>query len=116
MCAILAADRKFKYEGTHHFPVTYKVKYAPRHDDWRRLWWREADGWKAYMRRATNTVNYSRELPLAQGVRFELQWAGRFATETDIRVPRKSQAPLTLAGSRMLEGYTEKYCDGQRWR
>ena len=32
-----------------------------------------SDAWKAYMRRATNTVNYSRELPLAQGVRFDLQ-------------------------------------------
>jgi aldehyde dehydrogenase (NAD+) len=31
-----------------------------------------SDAWKAYMRRATNTVNYSRELPLAQGVRFDL--------------------------------------------
>ena len=30
-----------------------------------------SDAWKAYMRRATNTVNYSRELPLAQGVRFD---------------------------------------------
>ncbi len=29
-----------------------------------------SDSWKAYMRRATNTVNYSSELPLAQGVRF----------------------------------------------
>lgn len=29
-----------------------------------------SDAWKAYMRRATNTVNYSGELPLAQGVRF----------------------------------------------
>ncbi|MBB4931574.1 aldehyde dehydrogenase (NAD+) [Lipingzhangella halophila] len=29
-----------------------------------------SDAWKAYMRRATNTVNYSDELPLAQGVRF----------------------------------------------
>ena len=29
-----------------------------------------SDAWKAYMRRATNTVNYSRELPLAQGVQF----------------------------------------------
>ena len=27
-----------------------------------------SDAWKAYMRRATNTVNYSRDLPLAQGV------------------------------------------------
>jgi aldehyde dehydrogenase (NAD+) len=29
-----------------------------------------SDAWKAYMRRATNTVNYSSELPLAQGIRF----------------------------------------------
>ncbi len=29
-----------------------------------------SDAWKAYMRRATNTVNYSSELPLAQGVEF----------------------------------------------
>jgi aldehyde dehydrogenase (NAD+) len=29
-----------------------------------------SDSWKAYMRRATNTVNYSSELPLAQGVVF----------------------------------------------
>jgi aldehyde dehydrogenase (NAD+) len=31
-----------------------------------------SDAWKAYMRRATNTVNYSRALPLAQGVRFDV--------------------------------------------
>jgi aldehyde dehydrogenase (NAD+) len=31
-----------------------------------------SDAWKAYMRRATNTVNYSRDLPLAQGIRFDL--------------------------------------------
>jgi aldehyde dehydrogenase (NAD+) len=30
-----------------------------------------SDSWKAYMRRATNTVNYSTALPLAQGVKFE---------------------------------------------
>lgn len=30
-----------------------------------------SDAWKAYMRRQTNTVNYSRELPLAQGVNFD---------------------------------------------
>jgi aldehyde dehydrogenase (NAD+) len=30
-----------------------------------------SDAWKAYMRRATNTVNYSRDMPLAQGIRFE---------------------------------------------
>lgn len=31
-----------------------------------------SDAWKAYMRRATNTVNYSAALPLAQGVRFDI--------------------------------------------
>jgi aldehyde dehydrogenase (NAD+) len=31
-----------------------------------------SDAWRAYMRRATNTVNYSRNLPLAQGVKFDL--------------------------------------------
>jgi aldehyde dehydrogenase (NAD+) len=29
-----------------------------------------SDAWRGYMRRATNTINYSRELPLAQGVNF----------------------------------------------
>jgi aldehyde dehydrogenase (NAD+) len=29
-----------------------------------------SDSWKSYMRRVTSTVNYSSELPLAQGVRF----------------------------------------------
>ncbi len=31
-----------------------------------------SDAWKAYMRRQTNTVNYSRALPLAQGIRFDI--------------------------------------------
>ncbi len=31
-----------------------------------------SDAWKAYMRRATNTVNYGKTLPLAQGVKFEV--------------------------------------------
>ena len=31
-----------------------------------------SDAWRAYMRRATNTINYSRELPLAQGIDFTL--------------------------------------------
>lgn len=30
------------------------------------------DSWKAYMRRQTNAINYGRELPLAQGVRFDV--------------------------------------------
>ncbi len=31
-----------------------------------------SDAWKAYMRRQTNTINYSSEVPLAQGIKFEL--------------------------------------------
>jgi aldehyde dehydrogenase (NAD+) len=31
-----------------------------------------SDAWKAYMRRVTNTINYSSDLPLAQGIRFEI--------------------------------------------
>ena len=31
-----------------------------------------SDSWKAYMRRQTNTINYSTELPLAQGIQFNL--------------------------------------------
>ncbi|NKK47183.1 L-piperidine-6-carboxylate dehydrogenase [Rhizobium leguminosarum] len=32
-----------------------------------------SDAWKAYMRRATNTINYSKALPLAQGVSFIIE-------------------------------------------
>jgi aldehyde dehydrogenase (NAD+) len=31
-----------------------------------------SDAWKCYMRRQTNTINYSSQLPLAQGIRFEI--------------------------------------------
>ena len=31
-----------------------------------------SDAWKQYMRRTTNTINYSTDLPLAQGIRFDL--------------------------------------------
>ncbi len=31
-----------------------------------------SDAWKAYMRRQTNTINYSDQLPLAQGIKFDL--------------------------------------------
>jgi|TARA_Y100000994_G_scaffold232538_1_gene219832 aldehyde dehydrogenase (NAD+) len=30
-----------------------------------------SDAWKAYMRRQTNTINYSEDLPLAQGIKFD---------------------------------------------
>ena len=31
-----------------------------------------SDAWKVYMRRQTNTINWGKELPLAQGIKFEL--------------------------------------------
>ncbi len=31
-----------------------------------------SDAWKTYMRRQTNTINYGTELPLAQGIKFEI--------------------------------------------
>jgi aldehyde dehydrogenase (NAD+) len=31
-----------------------------------------SDAWKVYMRRQTNTINYSKALPLAQGIKFDL--------------------------------------------
>ena len=31
-----------------------------------------SDAWKAYMRRQTNTINFSNEIPLAQGIKFEI--------------------------------------------
>ncbi len=31
-----------------------------------------SDAWKAYMRRQTNTINYSKEIPLAQGIKFDV--------------------------------------------
>jgi aldehyde dehydrogenase (NAD+) len=34
-----------------------------------------SDSWQAYMRRMTTTINYSRELPLAQGIKFEIETA-----------------------------------------
>ena len=31
-----------------------------------------SDAWKAYMRRQTNTINYGTDLPLAQGIEFNI--------------------------------------------
>ena len=31
-----------------------------------------SDAWKVYMRRQTNTINYTSKLPLAQGIKFDL--------------------------------------------
>jgi aldehyde dehydrogenase (NAD+) len=31
-----------------------------------------SDAWKIYMRRQTNTINYTDKLPLAQGIKFDL--------------------------------------------
>jgi aldehyde dehydrogenase (NAD+) len=39
-----------------------------------------SDSWKSYMRRQTNTINFSSELPLAQGIRFRTDDAGSATT------------------------------------
>jgi L-aminoadipate-semialdehyde dehydrogenase len=52
-----------------------------------------SDAWKAYMRRATNTVNYSTDLPLAQGVTFALH---------ALRRHRRQQAELSGQRGRRL--------------
>ena len=31
-----------------------------------------SDAWKAYMRRQTNSINYGEQLPLAQGIQFDI--------------------------------------------
>ncbi len=31
-----------------------------------------SDAWKSYMRRQTNTINYGKDMPLAQGIKFNL--------------------------------------------
>jgi len=50
-----------------------------RRRNWRRVWGEKesgggresgSDAWKNYMRRQTITVNYSNDLPLAQGIHF----------------------------------------------
>ena len=53
-----------------------------------------SDSWKDYMRRQTNTINYSTELPLAQGIKFDLkpalsaeQLPGRYAPVAGLSWP-----------------------------
>jgi hypothetical protein len=50
------------------------VEAMPRFVDTVAHWQREAgsDAWKAYMRRQTVTVNWSRRLALAQGIEFNV--------------------------------------------
>ena len=58
-----------------------------------------SDAWKGYMRRATNTINYSTSLPLAQGVKFEiLSLPGRHAAE--LRASPASSPPPLRSGAR----------------
>ena len=46
-----------------------------------------SDAWRAYMRRATNTINYSDALPLAQGIVFSSRARKTGNGSDDIRVP-----------------------------
>jgi aldehyde dehydrogenase (NAD+) len=72
------AERFVSAEGSDCGIVNVNIGTVRCRDRWR-LRRREGDrrrprvrvdAWRAYMRRATNTINYSGELPLAQGVNF----------------------------------------------
>jgi hypothetical protein len=56
-------------------PAEYAISASTRPASIEEGGGREAgsDVWKAYMRRATNTVNFGMQLPLAQGVRFDIE-------------------------------------------
>jgi len=56
-----------------------------------------SDSWRSYMRRATNTVNYSRDLPLAQGITFGSRAAGHALLGGDARRPRRQLGALIRA-------------------
>ena len=43
-----------------------------------------SDSWKAYMRRQTTTINWSAQLPLAQGIRFDLSQRAQRASQASI--------------------------------
>ena len=61
-----------------------------------------SDAWKAYMRRATNTINYGTALPLAQGVKFDIDAVKSSPTQrSGDRDPRNvchGSQPRSLAG------------------
>ena len=63
-----------------------------------------SDAWKAYMRRQTNTVNWSRELPLAQGIRFGIASARGERLTSATASWRSSRAPWRAAAVRRVEG------------
>ena len=65
-----------------------------------------SDAWKAYMRRQTATINYSTELPLAQGIVFDVAWSyGRSIASrcfTSRRwITRRSRATCSFFSSTM---------------
>src|SRR5213076_253802 len=58
-----------------------------------------SDSWKAYMRRVTNTINYSKELPLAQGISFGLLDRARVGVNEGMILPlAPCREPRTWAG------------------
>ena len=75
-----------------------------------------SDAWRAYMRRATNTINYSDELPLAQGVssdrqppaRDPMHAPGDETIRAATRPDRKSEPP------RVYERRAANSCDRVR--
>jgi aldehyde dehydrogenase (NAD+) len=58
-----------------------------------------SDAWKAYIRRATNTINFGTQLPLAQAVQWEYVAGPRLGERhiygTQVQVERAQLAPCT---------------------
>jgi aldehyde dehydrogenase (NAD+) len=50
-----------------------------------------SDAWKNYMRRQTVTINYSKQLPLAQGIEFGGVSGGLVASKSENRSRRKAE-------------------------
>ena len=79
-----------------------------------------SDSWKMYMRRQTNTINFSTELPLAQGIHFggeRRDW--RQASEAAYRpimVGRALRRPQREASSPVLTPHATPYRVGARGR
>ena len=61
-----------------------------------------SDSWKAYMRRQTTTINWSSQLPLAQGIRFDLSVRTQACSSgrTRPRAPRRARAKRAAESGR----------------
>lgn len=58
--------------GSVQFDISRSVTYFPHFKETGGGRESGSDAWKAYMRRQTNTINYGSDLPLAQGIKFDI--------------------------------------------